>query len=94
MSSHIETMTPAQITERLKTDSDLRITFNAVTTGSMALSGWDVVRASRLEPLKVKVALDTAVASGVMQTSGVGLDGYYAPTGLAFEVKSCLPSVD
>lgn len=74
------------------TDPEYKRAFTALTS-SMALSGWEIVRDAKLSPDKAKEVLAKFIVSGVVQSKGSGLTGYYAPTGDGFLLKENFPEL-
>jgi hypothetical protein len=62
--------------------------FNAIKTGRG--SGWEVTRAVAADPDRVKRALNVLRRRGLVESNGIGLDGYYHLTSSGFGVRDTL----
>jgi hypothetical protein len=62
--------------------------FNAIKTGKV--SGWEVAKSVATDPRHVKRALTVLRRRGLVESNGIGLDGYYHLTSSGFSARETM----
>lgn len=78
-------------TRLIQEDPTAKIAFRVIADEGGKASGWQIAKSQDVEPGAVSVALASLKSLGVVESTGMGLEGYYYLTSLGFRLRELLP---